>query len=100
MIDARHHFCDGMCVKEMQLAAGFCAVTHRHVYDHFSILGKGRARVTVGEETAVHVAPALILIRKGHDHCIEALEDLNWYCIHATTCTDPLMIDRVLIEGN
>jgi len=43
-------------------------------------------------------APACIEIKAGVHHMISALEDVTWFCIHATEETDPLKVDQVLIQ--
>ncbi len=93
-----HHFCDGVYAKEQALPSGFCAVTHKHAYDHISILAKGRCVVVADGVRADYVAPACVVIAKGVVHTIEAVEDSVWYCIHATDETDPDKVDEVLIE--
>ena len=96
-----HHFSDGIYAKEMHLPAGYIAVSHVHVYDHISILGKGKVVVrTDTTEPTVYTAPACIEIKKGVHHAIEALEDATWFCIHATDVTDVAEVDNVLIERN
>jgi hypothetical protein len=48
-------------------------------------------------ETEV-VAPACINIKADKHHGVLALEDCIWYCIHATSETDPDKVDQVLIK--
>lgn len=96
-----HHFSSGVYAKEMHLPKGYFAVSHAHAYDHLSILAKGAARVETDQGTAVYTAPACIEIKAGIHHKITALEDVAWFCVHASDETDPGEIDRVAIEkGN
>lgn len=93
-----HHFSDGLYAKEMMIPKGFIAGSHAHNYSHFSILAKGRVILRTDEYNKEYAAPACIEIKAGVHHMIEALEDSAWFCIHATTETDPEKVDEVLIE--
>lgn len=93
-----HHFSDGLYAKQMLIPKGFIAGTHAHTYSHFSILAKGRVILRTDEYNQEYAAPACIEIKAGVHHLIEALEDSAWFCIHATTETDPNKVDEVLIE--
>ena len=97
-LQIKHHFSPGVYAKEMHLPADHFAISHKHAYDHISMLAAGRVRVTVNGDQAEHVAPAFIMIRAGHEHEILALEDATWFCIHETEETNPDNIDEVLIE--
>jgi len=78
-----HHFAGGLYAKEMHLPAGGVAISHVHEYDHLSILGKGRAKLTVDGETEILHPGRCITVSAGQTHEIEALDDIIWYCIHA-----------------
>lgn len=93
-----HHFSDGLYAKQMSIPAGYAAVTHTHAYSHLSVLAKGRVIVQTDEYNKEYVAPACIELKAGIHHMIMALEDSAWFCIHATTETDPDKVDEVLIE--
>jgi hypothetical protein len=45
-------------------------------------------------------APACIKIKAGVNHVVHALEDSEWFCVHATEETDANKIDQVLIKRN
>ena len=92
-----HFFSDGMYAKRMHLPKGFRAYSHSHVYSHLSILAKGRARVSTDAGERVYDEGSCIEIKAGVAHEIEALEDVTWFCVHATEETDALRIDQVLI---
>lgn len=93
-----HHFSDGLYAKQMRLPKGHIAVSHKHHYSHLSILSMGKACVKTDETNQIFFAPACIEIKSGIQHSIEALEDIVWFCIHATDAADPNMIDQVLIK--
>ena len=91
-----HYFSSGVYARQMTLPAGHFAVTHAHEYDHMSILASGRAAVETDGETVEYQAPACIEIKADVHHKILALEDVVWFCIHATDETDESKIDEVL----
>ena len=72
-------------VKQMHFAkAGDVNDGHTHIFDHQTLLGKGRIKVTVESKETEFTAPTIIFIRAGFKHKIEALEDDTiCYCIHA-----------------
>jgi quercetin dioxygenase-like cupin family protein len=100
MVDLQieHHFSGREYARKMVLPAGHKADTHRHNFDHLSILASGIARVTVDGETTLHIGPECLTIRAGAVHYIEAVTGIVWYCIHATDETDPARIDHELIK--
>lgn len=98
--DIEHYFAPHLYARRMRLAAGRAAETHKHRFDHLSILAAGVAVVTVDGVATTYTAPACITIRAGVAHRIAALADVVWYCIHATEETDAARIDYTLIEGD
>lgn len=93
-----HHFSAGVYAKQMSLPKGHMAVSHKHSYDHLSILATGVVTVQADGASRIYRAPACIEIKAGVEHAITALEDVTWFCIHATDETDPEKVDRVLIQ--
>ena len=102
MIDLKiqHYFSSGVYIREMHLPKDHFAETHKHNFDHLSILSKGKALVECDEEMQIYKAPSCIEIKAGKEHKITALEDLTWFCIHATDVTDADEIDHQLIKEN
>ena len=103
-LNIRHHFSDAVYAKQMHLPAGHVAVSHKHTYSHLSVLAAGKCIVTTvdadgNEQAETYQAPACINIEKGVEHQIEAVEDVSWFCIHATLETDPKKIDEVAIAS-
>lgn len=94
-----HHFSSGVYAKEMRFAAGTTAVSHRHQFDHMSILASGRVVVTTPQGVTALVGPAVITMRAGVEHQVEAITDAVWFCIHATEETDVAKIDAAAIIG-
>jgi quercetin dioxygenase-like cupin family protein len=97
-LDIKHYFSGREYAKRMTLPAGHYAETHRHTYDHLSILASGRVEVTIDGVTTAYEGPDCITIRSGAEHRIEALTDSVWFCVHATEETDEANVDEVLIE--
>jgi len=97
-LGTEHHFSDGLYAKRMCIPAGFVAGTHVHNYSHLSILAKGRVIVRTDDGAKEYTAPACLEIKSGILHTIEALENCEWFCIHATKETDATKIDEVLIR--
>jgi len=95
-----HHFSDGLYAKRMVIPQGFEVGQHAHKYSHLSILAKGRVLVKTDTSQKEYAAPACIEIKSGVLHVIQALEDSEWFCIHATEETDAEKVDQVLIERN
>ena len=98
-VEIEHYFAGGVYAKQMRIAKNCKIPTHRHVYDHLSVLAQGCVRVTVSKITQEYTAPAAIEIKKDLVHTIEALEDTVWYCIHATEETDPESANNKIIVG-
>lgn len=95
-----HHFSDNVYARQMSAPAGYKIDTHKHNYDHLSILSKGTALVRVNNEEKIYSAPACINIEKDKTHEIIALDDISWFCIHSTEEKDISKIDQVLIKEN
>lgn len=102
MLDLKveHHFFPGLYAKRMVLAGGHYSETHKHNFDHLSILAAGVADVTVDGVTQRYTAGDAITIKADAVHTITAVSDIVWFCIHATTVTDPELIDYTLIKEN
>jgi len=92
-----HFFSEGIYARKMVISAGTRVPTHKHVYDHLSILAQGRVRVAVGPVSKEYVAPAMIEIKKNIAHTIMAVEDSVWFCVHATTATDVESLEQTII---
>jgi quercetin dioxygenase-like cupin family protein len=94
----KHFFSDGVYAKQMHLPKGHGAITHQHKYSHLSILAKGTVIVTCDGEQTTYTAPTCIEIKAGVNHGIYAIEDSDWFCVHATEETDVEKVDEVLIK--
>lgn len=94
----KHHFSDGLYIKETTIPAGMMLMQHKHAYSHMSILAKGKVIVLKGDEQKIVEAPACLEICSGEHHAVKALTDCVWFCIHATDEKDPSKVDEVLIK--
>ncbi len=93
-----HYFSDGVYAKQMYLEKGHIARSHKHVYDHLSILASGSVDVLCNGVKTAFTAPSCIDIKAGIEHEIIAHEDSTFFCVHRTDVTDLEHIDEVLIE--
>jgi quercetin dioxygenase-like cupin family protein len=94
----KHFFSDGLYAKQMSLPKGYEAISHAHNYNHLSLLAAGKVIVRTDDSVSEYTAPACIEISAGVHHSITALENVVWYCIHATDAADPSEVDEVLIK--
>lgn len=97
-LQIQHYFSGREYARRMTLPAGHYAETHRHNFDHLSILASGRVLVTVDGATVEYSAPECIVIRAGQVHRIEAITPAVWFCVHGTTALDLDKIDHELIK--
>ena len=97
MIDIIHHFSDGLYAKETFIPNNTFLMQHKHTYAHLSILAKGRVLIKIDDDVEEYKAPACINIVANKYHSIKALEDVVWYCVHATNEKNIDNIDSVLI---
>ena len=98
-LQPEHFFAGGVYAKKMIIKKDTQVPTHKHIFDHLSLLAQGRVRVTVGKIITEYVAPVVIEIKKDMVHTVVALEDSVWFCIHATDVIDPETIDMTLVAG-
>ena len=94
----QHHFSSGVYAKQMHLPTGNTALSHKHAFDHMSILAMGIAVVVVDGKETVYTAPTCVEIKAGLEHSITALSDVVWFCIHATDEQDISKIDEIVIQ--
>jgi quercetin dioxygenase-like cupin family protein len=86
----KHHFsAGGVYCREQTLEAGREVEKHVHDYDHLSYLGSGVASVDVEGELQVLTGPAMLEIKAGKRHRIQAITDITWLCIHSEAIADP-----------
>lgn len=81
----KHYIAAGVVALELWFPkAEFFVESHKHNYDHLSLLCRGKVKVTVDGVETIYTAPTGIVIGAGKVHTIQALEDETlWYCIHS-----------------
>lgn len=81
----KHYVVGGVYVKELVLLkAGDTVLSHKHKFNHLSLLAKGMVDVTVRGVTTRYIAPEGINILAEEEHEIKAISrDCLWYCVHA-----------------
>jgi len=88
----KHIHSDGVYIKAYRVPAGLKIYSKRFADDHVTILGQGSVVVENGDENIKFVAPAHFVFEAMTRYTVHTLEDSVWYCVHATTETDPATI--------
>lgn len=96
-IDTRHHFADGLYIREATLPEGTTAVGHIHAKEHVCIISKGRCLVVTEDGTREIAAPATMIVPAGRKNCVHALTETVWATVHATAATTVEDAERTLI---
>ena len=96
--EVTHFFSDGVYAKQMYLPKGGKAESHKHVYNHLSILASGKVIVEVDGLKTSYTAPTCIEIKAGETHAIYAIDDSMFFCVHATNEKDETKIYSELIK--
>lgn len=96
-ITVEHHFIGGVYCKQVSIPAGVVLLSHKHKFDHMSVLVCGSVDVTSNGNTRVYSAPSVLNIAADVNHTVRARDDSVWLCIHATDETDPDKVDDELI---
>lgn len=95
--EIEHFFTEGVYARKMLVPAGTQVPSHKHAYNHLSILAQGKVRVAVGPVIKEYNAPSMIEIKKDLVHTITAVTDSVWFCIHATDATDIESLEQTVI---
>ena len=82
----------------MFIPQGFEVQTHKHKFDHLSILAFGKVVVICDGVRKGYIGDSCIIIKKNVAHSIVALEDSVWYCVHGTIEHNLALIDETLIN--
>lgn len=103
--NVRHHFTGqdhdkGVYAKELHIPAGFILVSHKHSYDHLSILASGRVCLSLGDQVREMTGPCAITIEAGQEHTLRAITDSVWFCIHPTSETDAINVDDAILKDS
>ena len=101
-----HHFAGqtddkGVYAREYRIPAGATLASHRHSYDHLSILASGRVRLTSNETVRYLHGPVAVVIAGGVEHGLFAVTDAVWYCIHPMSVAEPdAAADLIMAEAD
>jgi quercetin dioxygenase-like cupin family protein len=96
-----HHFNSGVYSREVHIKEGWFLESHKHNFDHMSILAQGRVIVEVDNVSVEYKAPCVLNILAEKTHKVIALEDSVWFCIHAiegTNVTTPEEVEEIIIK--
>jgi 5-deoxy-D-glucuronate isomerase len=83
---------DGVYIKAYRVPAGLKIYSKRFPDDHVTILGQGSVMVENGDQQLKFLAPAHFVFEAMTRYTIYTLADSVWYCVHATTETDPTVL--------
>lgn len=97
-VKIKHHFSDGVYIKETFIPAGISLTQHIHSYDHASVLVSGVAIVEVNGVAITYDHPTVLQIEAGKKHKVTAVADVIWLCIHATDDKNPDTVDISLMS--
>ena len=79
-----HHFSGEVYAKHVRIKDGHYVATHKHKFDHMSILASGCVIVEADNERKTYYSPSVIEIKAGVAHSVIAVNgDAEWFCIHA-----------------
>ncbi len=84
-------------IKQQAGKAGDVVHTHRHDYEHYSILASGMAVVEKDGKEEVLTGPTVIIIEAGVAHKITFLTDTAWFCVHGTKETDESKFENIVV---
>lgn len=92
-LDTALHIADGLMANQYRLKAGQSMGKHVHDYTHLSILAKGIVRLEKFNSDDVEpfeklsldatLQPLTVVVAANIYHRITAIEDADWFCIHA-----------------
>ena len=78
----RHHFCDGLYLRELEQPAMSVVVGKIHKREHYLIVLRGRIAIRQGEDTRTLEAGAIVKSEAGTKRAILAVEDSVYMTVH------------------
>jgi quercetin dioxygenase-like cupin family protein len=82
-------------MRRMKAKAGRVIGSHKHTYDHYSILCTGLVKVEYdGGEVEWYESGDAITVPAGVEHRITAISDIVWFCIHGVDDADDVALER------
>lgn len=82
LVPIKHHFMDGVYVREMHMKKGSAVVGAIHKHLHMCFLLTGRITVVNEHDTIDHIAPCFIVSTPGVKRVLYAHEDSIWINTH------------------
>ena len=82
VIPIKHHFMDGVNVREMHMKKDSAVIGAIHKHLHMCFLLTGRITVVNEDETVDHIAPCFIVSTPGVKRVLYAHEDSIWFNTH------------------
>jgi hypothetical protein len=82
VIPIKHHFMDGVYIREMHMKKDSAVIGAIHKHLHMCFLLTGRITVANENETVDHIAPCFIVSTPGVKRVLYAHEDSIWFNTH------------------
>ena len=82
VIPIKHHFMDGVYIREMHMKKGSAVIGAIHKHLHMCFLLTGKMTVMNEDETVDHIAPCFITSTPGIKRVLYAHEDSVWFNTH------------------
>lgn len=96
--EVEHCFKGGMYARTIYIPKGMIITGRLHYVDHINFLMEGKLQVTIGKETQIISAPAIIPADGGFKKAAVALENSMWVSVHTTETTDVDAAEEELME--
>lgn len=94
-----HHFTPGMYIRECRIPAGYTLVTKIHKTTHPFMVVEGACVVgSLADGPQEILAPHFGITKIGTRRIIETITPVRWFTFHPTELTDPVEIEKTLIE--
>lgn len=94
----RHHFANGLYIREVEQPAGMVVVGKVHKTQHFFLVLKGELTVTADGTRRRLVAPAILTCEPGTKRALFAHVDCIYANVHRVSSTDLDEVERELVE--
>jgi hypothetical protein len=93
-----HRFAPGLYIRQCVIPANYGLITKIHKTKHFFVIVQGSGRVKDADFEYSYAAPFAGITEPGTQRIIKTNEETHWLTFHPTNLTDPLEIEREIIE--
>jgi hypothetical protein len=93
-----HRFAPGLYIRQCIIPASYGLITKIHKTRHFFVVVQGSGRVLDPTFEFDYKAPFAGITEPGTQRIIKTIEETHWLTFHPTTLTDPVEIEREIIE--